>query len=249
MPEDRTAAVGRAVHQCLVESALRLAEAVDKLTFSPPVDRVYNPLRYAWAGHAAYLERFGCTRKRVVWVGMNPGPWGMAQTGVPFGEVAAVKDWMGIDVPVQKPVPEHVMRPVDGFSCKRSEVSGRRLWGFFAEAYPDAASFFSDQFVLNYCPLLFMEDSGRNRTPDKLPSAESEPLYRICDAHLRAVLIGLQPEWVIGLGKFAAARARAAVPDGNFKVEWVLHPSPASPAANRDWAGQVRMKLASIGLG
>ena len=35
--------------------------------------------------------------KRVVFLGMNPGPFGMAQVGVPFGEVAAVRDWLRID--------------------------------------------------------------------------------------------------------------------------------------------------------
>ena len=34
-------------------------------------------------------------RKKLIFVGMNPGPFGMVQCGVPFGEIAAVRDWMG----------------------------------------------------------------------------------------------------------------------------------------------------------
>jgi len=42
---------------------------------------------------------------------MNPGPWGMAQTGVPFGEINAVKDWLGINAEVDKPQKQHPKRP------------------------------------------------------------------------------------------------------------------------------------------
>ena len=223
----------------LITAATRLRDDLRPLRFTEPTSHVYCPLDYAWAPHEAYLRRFGDSRKKVVLVGMNPGPWGMTQTGVPFGEIAAVRDWMGIHEPVGKPENEHPKRRVVGFDCQQSEVSGRRLWGLFKERFGSAGAFFKDHFVANYCPLVFMENSGRNRTPDKLPTDETTAMENLCDTHLRSVIEALQPEWVIGVGAFAQERAQRAhdALGGTFKVGRILHPSPASPAANRDWAG------------
>ena len=231
----------------LVEAAAVLRDDVDRLSFASPVTHVYNPLRYAWEAHEAYLRRFGDTRKRVVFLGMNPGPWGMSQVGIPFGEVAAVRDWMGIETEIGKPDREHPKRPVEGFRCQRSEVSGRRLWGLFADRFGTAENFFADHLVLNYCPLVFMEESGRNRTPDKLPTGEQALLAEACDRHLASVLDALRPEWAIGVGKFAESCLREVASDG-LRVGTVLHPSPASPAANRDWSGAAAKQLAALGV-
>ncbi len=146
-----------------------------------------------------------------------------------------------------RPASEHPKRPVEGFACARSEVSGTRLWGAIAARYGTATRFFADHFVANYCPLLFLEASGRNRTPDKLPAREREALYRACDRHLLRLVEVLEPTWVVGIGAFAEARARAVV-GGRAQVARVLHPSPASPRAQRDWAGQVRRELVAQGV-
>ncbi|MDQ8202453.1 uracil-DNA glycosylase family protein [Pelagicoccus sp. SDUM812003] len=232
----------------MIQAAEALSEAVDALRFAPPVAYVYNPIKYAWQPHREYLRRYADTPKRVVFLGMNPGPWGMAQTGVPFGEIDAVKNWMGIEKPVDIPFPEHPKRPILGFACEKSEVSGRRLWGLFAEAFPNAADFFADHFVLNYCPLVFMEESSRNRTPDKLPAAESAALFAACDLHLRRCIETLQPEWIVGVGGFAQARAKAALDGIDIQHGKVLHPSPASPAANRGWSEAASKQLAVQGI-
>lgn len=234
----------------LVSAARDLRETLRPLRFAAPVEYVYQPLDYAWTPHETYLRRFGSSRKKVVLVGMNPGPFGMTQTGVPFGEIAAVRDWIGICSPVGKPEREHPKRPVVGFDCPQSEVSGRRLWGLFAQRFGKAESFFKDHFVANYCPLVFIEASGRNFTPDKLPATETTVMEAACDAHLRAVIAALQPEWVIGVGAFAEERANRAkeVMGGSFKTGRVLHPSPASPAANRDWAGAATKQLVKLGV-
>jgi single-strand selective monofunctional uracil DNA glycosylase len=233
----------------LVSAARTLCADLRPLQFSPPITHVYNPLEYAWAAQEQYLQRYGQGKKKVVLLGMNPGPWGMAQTGVPFGEIAAVRDWMGISAPVQKPAIEHPKRPILGFSCEQSEVSGRRLWGLMAERFGTAEAFFQDHFVANYCPLVFMEQSSKNFTPDKLPVAESRPVETACDQHLRAVVAALQPEWLIGVGGFAEAQGlklKAHFPQ--LKVGRILHPSPASPAANRDWAGTVLKQMKALGV-
>lgn len=232
----------------LAAAAQDLCDTVDALHFSEPVAFVYNPLRYAWQPQRLYLKRFASKKKRVVFMGMNPGPWGMSQTGIPFGEIEAVKSWMGIEAPVDKPVPEHPKRPIVGFACEKSEVSGRRLWGLFSERYPKAEAFFEEHFVLNYCPLVFMEKSSRNRTPDKLPIAESAPLFEACNRHLRRCIEILQPEWIVGVGGFAQAQAKDALLGMEIKHGKVLHPSPASPAANRGWAPAAEKQLLEQGI-
>ncbi|HEX6201264.1 MAG TPA: uracil-DNA glycosylase family protein, partial [Thermoanaerobaculia bacterium] len=185
----------------------------------------------------------------------NPGPWGMSQTGVPFGEIAAVREWMGIDGRVERPEPEHPKRPIEGFACSRSEVSGRRLWGWARERFGAPERFFERFFVWNYCPLVFLEESGRNRTPDKLPRAEAEPLLAACDRALAAAVEHLRPRLVVGIGRFAEDRARRAlgagasgVGPGGLRLGCVLHPSPASPAANLGWAEAAEERLRDLGV-
>ncbi|MBC7543709.1 MAG: single-stranded DNA-binding protein [Candidatus Sericytochromatia bacterium] len=232
----------------LLAAAQQLAKTVDTLRFNDPVAMVYNPLVYAWAGHAAYIERYGQNPRPVVFLGMNPGPFGMVQTGVPFGEVNLVRDWMGIDVAIDQPAQSHPKRPIEGFQCMRSEVSGRRLWGTAAAAFGSPERFFATSYVANYCPLAFVEAGGRNLTPDKLPAAERAPLYAACDDHLRQLVTSLQAQWVIGVGGFAEARARLALAGLPIHIGRILHPSPASPAANRDWSGKVTTELRALGL-
>lgn len=230
----------------LVDISRDLSEALRPLRFSSPVEVVYDPLRYAWAPHRAYLERFGEGRRpKAVLVGMNPGPFGMAQTGVPFGDVAMVRDWLGIEEAVGKPELEHPKRPVLGFDLARAEVSGTRLWGWAAAAFGTPEQFFAHYFIVNYCPLCFMEESGRNRTPNKLTAEERKQLFAVCDTALARVFDELKPEIVVGVGAFAERRARAV---GAPRVGRILHPSPASPAANRGWSSQAEAQLGALGL-
>ncbi len=235
----------------LIQISRELSRKVSRLSFSSPIAYVYNPLEYARAPHEAYLERYGMkTPRDVLFVGMNPGPFGMAQTGVPFGDVAMVRDFLGITGKVGHPPREHPKRPVLGFECKRSEVSGTRLWGHARDRYGSAERYFERFFVHNWCPLVFMEESGRNLTPDKLPSKEREALCAVCDEALVRVAETLRPRIVIGVGAFAEQRARKALDssESNALITSILHPSPASPLANRDWPGQVNRQLEALGL-
>jgi single-strand selective monofunctional uracil DNA glycosylase len=232
----------------LVGAARDLAAEAGALAFGPAVSHVYNPLQYAWPLHELYLRRFGKGTKRVVFVGMNPGPFGMAQTGVPFGEVAVVRDWMGLRAPVAKPRSEHPKRPVLGLDCPRSEVSGKRLWGLFAQRFGTPEKFFREHFVVNYCPLAFLDDGGRNLTPDKFSAHESAALFAACDRHLLRVFEILEPSWIVGVGGFAFARVEMVAGSVAAKRAQVLHPSPASPAANRDWAGAATKQLRAAGI-
>ena len=236
----------------LVAAAKQLRDELDLLAFSPPVACVYNPLHYAWAANEHYLKTYATSPCRVFLLGMNPGPWGMAQTGVPFGEINAVRSYLQIEANIEKPENEHPKRPIEGFACTRSEVSGKRLWGLFAERYPNPKDFFLGHFVANFCPLVFMDSNARNITPDKIPSFESKPLDSICDRHLQQSLILLQPEFAVGVGAYAQACLKRVCDSHrqlrHISVCKILHPSPASPAANRDWPGQATKQLQDAGI-
>ncbi|MFW6050287.1 MAG: uracil-DNA glycosylase family protein [Myxococcota bacterium] len=232
----------------LVRISRDLAREVDALRFGPPVRYVYNPLDYAREPHEAYLARYGGAPKEVVLLGMNPGPFGMAQTGVPFGDVAMVRDWLGVNGRVKRPAHEHVKRPIAGFACHRSEVSGSRLWGWARDRFGTPEKFFARFFVANYCPLVFLEESGRNRTPDKLPVAEREALTAACDRALVRVVDALSPRFVVGVGKYAEGRARTVFGERELTLGCVLHPSPASPRANRGWAEAAERELQGLGI-
>jgi single-strand selective monofunctional uracil DNA glycosylase len=231
----------------LVAITRRLALEVGRLEFAPPVACVYNPLDYAREPHERYLERWGGAPKEVVLVGMNPGPFGMMQTGVPFGEVSLVRDWLRIDGVVRRPEREHPRRPVEGFACARSEVSGARLWGWARARFGTPERFFARFFVWNWCPLGFLSESGANLTPDKLRAGERAALERACDHAIAEGIRYLAPRIAIGVGGFAARALRRALGDG-FATGAIPHPSPASPAANRGWAAQAEAALAGCGV-
>ena len=172
----------------------------------------------------------------------------MSQVGVPFGELASVRDWLGIEASIGKPENEHPKRPIQGFDCPRSEVSGRRLWGWAKDTFGTPEAFFERFFVANYCPLLFMEESGRNRVPEKLPRAEREPVFEACDRALCRTIEYFQPKFIIGVGRFAEKKARAVAGDLGVTIGSVPHPSPASPLANRGWAPLMTAALRDIGV-
>ncbi|MEW6670149.1 MAG: uracil-DNA glycosylase family protein [Thermodesulfobacteriota bacterium] len=219
-----------------------------KLRFGPPVTHVYNPLEYARKAYDNYLRRYAGPNREVMLLGMNPGPWGMAQTGVPFGEVQAVREWLKIVAPVGVPASVHPKRPVDGFRCRRSEVSGRRLWGWVGKTFHTPERFFARFFVANYCPLMFLEESGRNRTPNTLPKDELKPLLAACDRALRQTVEWMKPRIVVGVGAFAAGRAASALSGLEVAVGRITHPSPANPRANLGWEALVEEELAELGI-
>lgn len=238
------------LHRQLIQAASELRDNVSTLSFTPPVTHVYNPLQYAWDAHVAYLKKANPRGIRTLLMGMNPGPWGMAQTGVPFGEINFVRDWIGINESVAQPELEHPKRKIEGFACQRSEVSGRRFWGLFQEKFEKCDLFFEDHFVANFCPLVFMEETGRNRTPDKLPKVEKEALDQFCQEHLTRIIEILEPEFLVGVGAYAEKQFEHATETLKCSIATsrILHPSPASPAANRDWPGTATQQLTEAGI-
>ena len=239
----------------LVTLARRLNKAVSDYPGRAPIGKaefVLNPLDYAWKHHSAYLKRYGPGgpgRIEAVLVGMNPGPWGMAQTGVPFGSPDVVKDFLGISGPVKPPAHVHPKRPILGWTGTRTEVSGRRLWGGVRDCFGSPEAFFERFFVLNFCPLVFQSETGANLTPDKLPKDALVPCQEACEQHLGDVLETIRPKTAIGVGKWAEKQLQRVIDARGLSmaVGSVLHPSPASPAANRGWLPAARKQLAAIG--
>ena len=231
----------------ILDAGKQLARRCDGLRFSSKVWAVYNAYGYAWPGYEAYVRRYGGGRKGTLFLGMNPGPWGMAQTGVPFGEIEAVRGWLGLEAVIGKPPREHPKRIIEGFGCRRSEVSGRRLWGLFREVHGTADRFFAEAFVLNYCPLAFLLESGANLTPDKLSAAEREPLEAACDRHLRRIVEILEPRLAVGVGGWAT-KCLERLGMANLETGTLLHPSPASPIANREWPQRPIAQLQAMGI-
>lgn len=230
----------------LITITRELSKGVDTLSFSEPVAFVYNPLIYAWKSHRSFLQKYGGGKGRVLLIGMNPGPWGMAQTGVPFGEVTNVHTFLGIEERVKQPELVHPKRPIQGFDCPRSEVSGRRVWEWARKRYGSAERFFENFFILNYCPLCFMEEGGKNRTPDKLKPEERDAVFQVCDVALRKFVKALEPSKIVGIGGFAKKRAMKTLERDD--IETILHPSPASPIANRGWAPQIEKQFEAMGV-
>ncbi len=234
--------------EALAHAGAELVRALAGVRPAAPVTHIYNPLEYAYPVYAAYCRRWGAGRKRVLFVGMNPGPWGMTQTGVPFGEVAIVRDWLGLDGAVGRPTDMHPKRPVQGWDCPRSEISGKRLWGGFASRFGTPAAFFAEHWVMGYCPLVFMEASGRNFTPDHLGARDRARLEGPCDRHLRRVVELLGVTWVVGIGAYGEAQARRVLAGTSIRIGRILHPSPASPQAQRGWMAQATASLVALGV-
>lgn len=237
----------------LVELSRRLSAELREHEFSPPVAYVYRPLEYAREAHEDYLKKWGLptsrAQDRALLLGMNPGPWGMAQTGVPFGAVGPVRDFLGIRGEIGRAEEEHPKRPVLGFECAREEISGARLWGFAEQRFASPEAFFRSFFVANYCPLLFLEQGARNLTPDKLLREDRDFVTERCDRALAQLVDLLDVTRVIGVGAWAEKRARAALEGRtDVSIARILHPSPASPMANRGWADQASRQLAEIGV-
>lgn len=220
----------------LLDAAARLREATAAVPLSGPA-YVYAPLGYAWEPHERYLRAFGERAGRALFVGMNPGPWGMAQTGVPFADVAWAHGWMGIHGEVEAPPRVHPKRPVLGYASTRSDPSGGKFYGWAKRRHGTAERFFADFFVVNYCPLLFLDESGRNVTPAQLRKADADALLPPCDAWLRDALAALRPSLVLPMGSFVEARVRPLA--GATPVRAVRHPSPANPANNAGWGDEL----------
>lgn len=235
----------------LIAATRSLTKRLTTLHFSPPVAHTYNPLTYAGDNYELYLRRYADSPKQNFFLGMNPGPFGMAQTGIPFGEVNAVKHWLNLQAPIRPPADQHPKRPILGLNCTRSEVSGLRLWGLFQECFSTPEAFFQDNFVANFCPLVWMNESGANITPDKIKAQEISPVEDACLDYLETQIRLLNPTRLIGVGAYAGKKLELVArrfPNRTFTLGTLLHPSPASPIANKLWPQRPIEQLQTLGI-
>jgi len=241
------------VIDALIKAAATLRDDVKPLATTlvaeGSVDCIYNPLSYAWAVHEAYIRLAGGLGSKTVLLGMNPGPHGMGQMGIPFAATSVVRELLGITgIAVEQPLIPHPKRPVIGLDYPKEEVSGTRLWGLLADVYGNAEEIFSNLFIVNHCPLmLFSGPRATNITPDKISGPTTKALLKRCDQHLLKVVETLEATRVIGVGRYAESRAKKVLVGTNIEVLCCWHPSPASPLANKnggaDWRANVRAVL------
>ncbi len=233
------------IGQVVFASVSNAASDLQDRAWQAPVHLVYNPLDYAKDPALAYHRRYVRARSGFLWMGMNPGPFGMVQTGVPFGARETVQEHLGITGAVNRPAREHPRRPIRGFAETREEVSGRRLWTFVAETWGSVDRFAQAHALVNYCPLAFLNERGANIPLPGLAAADRRAVYARCDESLRQTLHILQPRYCVAIGRVAeSALARVEAPH----IVLLPHPSPASPQANRDWSGLARSALSAAGL-
>lgn len=232
-----------------LEAARELSKRCDDLTFQEPVAWTYDPLAYAWDGHRQYVQLFGDGPKPVLMVGMNPGPWGMAQTGIPFGDPDCVREAMGIEaIDVHEPPEHRDDRPVYGLASPRNEVSGTRLYEGLIDAFGTLKNAYEHLYIANYCPLIFFDDEASNLTPPRLRKADRKALFEVCDAHLDRLVDHFDPEHLVGVGRFAERRIEAVLEERGEErsVRYLLHPSPANPQANKDGGEHWRRQLIEL---
>ena len=218
-----------------------LSSSLDALVPESPV-LTYNVLSYAWDNHEAYLRMALGKGAGTVMLGMNPGPYGMAQTGVPFGAVSFVRTYLGIDGKVGHPANESPLRPIVGMDIRRDEASGKAVWTM-ASHYGSRDEFLSRCTVLNYCPLLFLDEKGRNFTPDCLQRDFRSKIEDLCTASLSSILAILSPSSVIALGRFAEGKAKACT---SASVYYFPHPSPLNPSSYSFWKEKALEELRRI---
>ena len=211
-------------------------------------DCVYNPLMYAWDIHEEFIRVSGGRGAKTILMGMNPGPHGMGQMGVPFAATSVVRDLLGISgIDVRKPAISHPKRPVNGLAHPKEEVSGTRLWGLLQDRYGGADQIFQNVFIVNHCPLMILHGPrGTNVTPNNVSGLVVRDLLERCDQHLMEVVMALGAEQVIGIGKYAEKRANLALGEMGIRVRTCWHPSPASPLANRNGGKDWRENVSAV---
>ena len=171
----------------------------------------------------------------------------MAQTGVPLARLILPVIGWAWNLVLGSPrlsIPSAWFRVLNVRAVRSCVLD----YGGGQERFGSADSFFETFMVVNYCPLVFMEASGKNRTPDKLPAAEIQPVNEACDWALLEMAKYYKPERVIGVGAYAEKKAATVLSELNISIGRILHPSPASPIANRGWAPAAEKQLSQMGI-
>ncbi|MGB1435364.1 MAG: uracil-DNA glycosylase family protein [Candidatus Thalassarchaeaceae archaeon] len=236
----------------LIESSYNLSQDLQPLSKilleEGFIEYVYNPLIYAWEPHKAFIELGGNKGAKTILLGMNPGPHGMGQMGIPFAATSIVRDFLKIkNLPVLQPERIHPKRIIKGLDWQKEEISGTRLWSALFDNYGSVEKIFSKIFVVNHCPLMFFRGvNGTNITPDKIPGETIKKIIQRCDVYLKEIVDIMQIETVVGVGKYSKKRAEIALEETKINLKSCWHPSPASPLANKNKGADWRENFKSI---
>jgi len=230
----------------------------ERLAALPPVGDLValDPTRYCRSAWAAYLQmaaRLGC----VLVVGMNPGPHGMAQTGVPFTD-----PWIVDELDLQAPradVPpadipavgswRHRSHRARGVLGSKREESAKRLWPLlreicapYAAVGPSADKIAeatrrvcNEVLLVNALPICWLDPAGKNVSAEQVekraPAQVREGLRDLVNEWLQAVADILRPAAVIGVGRWAREFVTDLDVDHFVEIPFrdgIKHPSPSA---------------------
>ena len=209
----------------IIELYKSLNIELDELKFFPPCFYVYNPLSYCFESFKIYFEYLNTEEEINLFFGINPGPFGMAQTGIPFGDKETVKNYLKIEpkIDIDKIPKQHPKKQILGLEVKRVEKSGRIFWGVIKEFYPEKYDFFKSNFVLNFCPLCFLDEQGRNITPKVLRKEDQIALYKILEIFMLKLFKLIKIKKLIAIGDETFSYLNAL--NTKLKIQTIIHPA------------------------
>ena len=70
------------IAECVLQIETEQCRLLSNVRFNDKVSYIYNPLEYAHETHSYYVKKYCNSYKTILFLGMNPGPFGMAQNGV-----------------------------------------------------------------------------------------------------------------------------------------------------------------------
>ncbi len=229
--------------------------------------RIWNPGLYGETWHARFRRLYRPGQHPLVVFGLNPGPYGMAQTGIPFTDirrlVSALPDLAaelrGRGERVEPPgLAPPGLRP---YLSRSFESSAVRVYRFLKKGWGGAERGWTEVVVANPCTLLFIDPAeGKNRTPADLARAARlrgsgrdqvrelvESFGRIRIRCAVESIEALSPRGAILLGKDVQAALGPALRRilGEARVIPWEHPARAVPES---WASGLLSALRRRGL-
>lgn len=197
------------------------------------VRRILNPLVYAWHLHEEYMGKVPQGTK-ILFVGMNPSPSSL--TGIPFYEKDAMTNLFGA------PLLTQLLNEMPAkYRGNETSESGQRFWEFVFKKFGSYDKFFRYCFIINYCPLIFMNKDGGNVPLDGFNDASQsllKNLMAISDSGLKDIIDHIKPTLIIGIGRYAFNRVRQAN-TSNIKCYQIRHPSPATGMTSDQWMNKI----------
>ena len=133
--------------------------------------KVWNPGSYGAPWHRVFREIYPLRERPILMFGLNPGPYGMGQTGIPFTDVRRLRQCLPkmaltLRERGREPrVPGLAPRSLRRFFTREFESSAVRVYRFLELGWGSAEKGWRSVGVANSCPLLFLDPEGRNQTP------------------------------------------------------------------------------------